>query len=224
MKYLILIAIIVLAVGCGKKKVATEVVEPVAEVNPIGEKVQEVKDEAKTEESIAETKPKPEGVNEKELEEREGIYYLVGSDAPYTGKVFDLWKNGKKRWEANYKDGKKEGLEVQFYENGQKRIETNSKDGMDKITRWYKNGQKEGEENYKDGSLDGLSIFWYPNGQKGNEGVYKDGIMEGIHKMWHENGQKSWEGNYKDGQLVEGSVKYWNTKGEPVNSITEAIK
>ena len=36
-------------------------------------------------EAVAETKPKPEGVNLEELEEREGIIYLKGSDTPYTG-------------------------------------------------------------------------------------------------------------------------------------------
>ena len=143
---------------------------------------------------------KPEGVNSDELEEREGIIYLKGSETPYTGKVFDLWKNGKKRWEANYKDGKKEGLEVQCYENGQKRVETNSKDGMDKITFWYKNGQKEGEENYKDGAFDGLQT------------------------RWHENGKKKWEANYKDGGPVDGSEKFWNSTGEPVDSMEEAEK
>ena len=36
-------------------------------------------------EPVANTQPKPEGVNKKELEEREGIIYLKGSDTPYTG-------------------------------------------------------------------------------------------------------------------------------------------
>jgi len=40
---------------------------------------------------------------------------------------------------------------------------------------------------------------------------------------WHENGQKETESNYKDGKPVEGSEKYWNSKGEPVDTIEEAI-
>jgi hypothetical protein len=31
---------------------------------------------------------------------------------------------------------------------------------------------------------------------------------------WHENGQKRYEGDFKDGEKVEGSDKYWNSKGE----------
>ena len=38
---------------------------------------------------------KVDSVNTDELENREGIIYLKGSETPYTGKVFDLWKNGK---------------------------------------------------------------------------------------------------------------------------------
>ena len=39
---------------------------------------------------------------------------------------------------------------------------------------------------------------------------------------WYSNGQKMLEGNWKDGNIVEGSDKYWNSKGEPVDSEEEA--
>ena len=55
MKQLLLICAVVALVGCGKK-------EPVAEVKPLEEKQQEVKEEAKPEEPVAETKP-PEAVS-----------------------------------------------------------------------------------------------------------------------------------------------------------------
>ena len=38
----------------------------------------------------------------------------------------------------------------------------------------------------------------------------------------HENGQKAIEENYKDGEKISG--KYWNRKGEPVDTIEEASK
>ena len=95
---------------------------------------------------------KPEGVNSEELEYREGFYYLLDSDTPYTGNSFTLWKNGQKRDEVNYKDGKPDGLR----------------------------------------------------------------------QSWHENGQKSWESNYKDDKRI--FEKYWNSKGEPVDSLEQALK
>ena len=95
---------------------------------------------------------KPKGVNGEELEEREGIAYLKGSDTPYTGKFFLLHENRQKAGEGNFKNGKPDG-------------------------QWTR---------------------------------------------WHENGQKQFEANWKDGKPVKGSEKYWNSKGEPVDSQEEA--
>jgi len=196
MKNLLLIAIIILAVGCGGKNEST------TDTKPVEEKVVEVKEEAKTEEPLAETKPELEGVNKKELESREDIVYLKGSDTPYTGKAFALYENGQKESEVNFKDGNFDGLGVE----------------------WYENGQKQSEGNYKDGNFDGLWVEWYENGQKMTEENHKDGEMDGLVVFWHENGQKRWEVNYKNGKPVEGSEKLWNSKGEPVDSFEEADK
>ncbi len=172
---LLAISLPLLLGGCGEKKV----VEPVTEVKPVEEK-QEVKEEAKPEEPVAETKPKTEGVNEDELERRgefpNFIYFIKGSDTPYTGKSFTLYDNGQKEFEGNWKDGK----------------------------------------------LDGLVVTWYENGQKWTESNYKDDKEEGLEVWWHKNGQKWTEENYKDGKPVKGSAKFWNSKGEPVDTYEEA--
>jgi len=188
--FLIIVTLPLLLGGCGEK--------PVVEVKPVEEKVLEVKEEVKTEEPLAETKPKPEGVNREELEQRESIWYLIGSDTPYTGKSFELYDNGQKRWEGNFKDGKADGLSVM----------------------WFENGQKESEANFKDGKLAGLATTWHENGQKRNEVTFKDGTFVGLEVVWHENGQKAQERNYKNGIII--SDKFWNKKGEPVDSEEEA--
>ena len=48
---------------------------------------------------------------------------------------------------------KEEGLETDWYKNGQKREETTYKDGKANglNTGWYENGQKEWEVTWKDG-------------------------------------------------------------------------
>jgi len=244
MKILLLIAITILAVGCGAKD------EPTTETKPLEEKAVEVKEEVKPEEPVAVNQPKLEGVNIEEFKFREGIGYLKGSDTPYTGKYYGLYENGQKqvegnvkngkrdelvtKWyengnkkeEENYKDGKPDGLWTQWYENGQKKRELNQKDGKRHglNVEWYKNGKKSQEGNWKDDKLDGLWVVWHENGQKAVEANYKDGKEEGLETQWHENGQKGIEKNYKDGKLVEGSAKYWNSKGEPVDSEEEAFK
>ena len=70
----------------------------------------------------------------------------------------------------------------------------------------------------------GKAYKFYENGQKEVETNFRDGKREGLETQWHENGQKGIEKNYKDGKLVEGSAKYWNSKGEPVDSEEEAYK
>ena len=118
-------------------------------------------------EPVAEAKPELEGVNWFELEEREGIEYLLGSDTPYTGKIYHLYRNGQKYEEGNYKDGKKDGL----------------------WTTWHNNGQKEFEANFKEGKEDGLVLTWHENGQKSGEANYKDGKLVGSSKLWNSKGE-----------------------------------
>ena len=52
----------------------------------------------------------------------------------------------------------------------------------------------------------------------------KDGKRDGLWIGWHNNGQKMLETNYKIGRKVEGSAKFWNKKGEVVNSLEEAYE
>ena len=233
MKSLLLIAITILAVGCGGKDEST------TETNPVEEKVLEVKEEVK---------PELEGVNEDELEERKGIVYLNGSDTSYTGKIFRLDKNGKKEFETNFKQGKQDGLGITWYKDGQKERETNFKDGkldgpmnawyengqkmiegsskngkQDGLwTEWHKNGHKKFETHFKNGKEHGSAISWHSNGQKAYEGTHSNGKGVGINTSWHENGQKMAESNYRNGNKIKGSEKFWNSKGEPVDSIEEA--
>jgi antitoxin component YwqK of YwqJK toxin-antitoxin module len=163
---------------------------------------------------------KSDGVNSDELEVREGVAYLKNSDSPYTGKYFEFHDNGQKKSEENYKDGKYDGLTVYWYENGGKAGEGNFKDGKpDGLTvSWHENGQKKTEINYKDGKYDGPAVGWHDNGQK--EGEINFGKQHGLSVLWHKNGQKKAEGNYKDGTPI--SEKFWNSKGEEVDSVEEA--
>ena len=110
---------------------------------------------------------KPEGVNWSATETREGIIYLKGSDTPYTGKVFRLYKNGHKRGELTTKNGKRDG----FYQD------------------WHENGQKAGEKIYKDGTTDGHPVLrWHENGQKSTE--YKIEFGKKIYeKYWNRKGE-----------------------------------
>ncbi len=89
------------------------------------------------------------------------------------------------------------------------------------VKSMYDSGQVKVLAQFKDGKpADGPFTGWHENGQKKGEVTMKDGKPDGLITMWHENGQKMVEGTYKDGELV--SPKFWNSKGEEVETEEEA--
>ena len=92
-------------------------------------------------------------VRQSQLQERNGLFYKINSETPYTGRMVAKYPNGQKQHECTYKDGKQEGTG----------------------TWWHSNGQKLAEHTYKDGKLEGTLTEWHENGQKKQEVTYKDG-------------------------------------------------
>ena len=86
----------------------------------------------------------------------------------------------------------------------------------------YDSGQVEELAQLKDGKPHGPMMVWHENGQKEYEGTYKDGKADGLWTYRHENGQRQSETTYKDGEKV--SAKYWNSKGEEVETFAESEK
>lgn len=100
---------------------------------------------------------------------RNEIAYLPNENEPFTGKYEEYYsRNGQKKSETNYIDGKVNGM----------------------YSLWHENGRKKTEINYKDGEINGLFIWWYENGQKMSETNYIDGKINGATIEWDENGQK----------------------------------
>ena len=113
------------------------------------------------------------------------------------------------------------------YESGEVEEIMQVKDGWFNglMTTWHKNGQKKTEEAYKGEKgeiLHGPYMQWYENGQKEHEGIYKDDKNHGPYTSWHENGQKRSELMWKDDELI--STKYWNSKGEEVETESGSFK
>ena len=84
----------------------------------------------------------------------------------------------------------------------------------------HDSGQVEVLGRLKDGKRDGPYTSWHENGQKESEQPMKGGEKHGLFRGWHENGQKGAEVTFKDGEQV--SAKYWNSKGEEVETEEEA--
>ena len=69
-------------------------------------------------------------------------------------------------------------------------------------------------EGVNEDELEERESIWY---LKNSETPYTGKVF-----VLYENGQKKSEVNYKDGELI--SEKWWNSKGEPVDSLEEAQK
>ena len=144
----------------------------------------------------------PDVVDWSKLLDRDGVAYLPNEETPYTGQSKGFHKNGQKKGEGNFKDGKRDGLWTEWHKNGQKWTETNWKDGKPNglATEWYENGQKEVEANLKDGKLMSVMV-WKSDGEKCPVTNVKDG--DGVGVRYNEDGTEKARYTYKDGELVD---------------------
>ena len=159
---------------------------------------------------------------ENRLIEKDYSFYTKDTNKPYSGPVFSLYEDGKKKEKGSLKKGKMiSKTKWKWYENGQMWSEENFKDGKvdGTFTFWYENGQKNYEQNYKDGIKIGLWRSWFENGQKNYEIIYKDDKRDGLLTTWYEDGQKSSEGTFKDG-IPDGLEMYWYENGQKYRELT----
>jgi antitoxin component YwqK of YwqJK toxin-antitoxin module len=162
----------------------------------------------------------PEPINyEETLNERDGVFYTKDTNKPYSGQVFSLYEDGKKKGEGTLKDGKMiSKTEWEYNRNGQKELERTYKDGrQDSLMTYWDNDGKVYKGKFINMDWDDIdfsssngTVFCYENGGL-CLGNYKDGIMDGIFIIWNENGQKRMGETFKDGKKI--SSKYWNEDG-----------
>ena len=151
--------------------------------------------------SFALSQPTGQGldINDLEVGANEKLVY------PYSGKVYEFWKNGNPKLKGRLRDGLRNG----------------------KWTFWHQNSQKMAEGKYFDGdgsdvredtgiSMKGCTgtwVFYYPSGQQWREGTWQDGVPKGEHMIWYPNGNNKTVESFQDGQLA-GPVTKWYEDGQ----------
>lgn len=120
----------------------------------------------------------------------------------YNGTWIVWDRNGQKRYEIDFKDGKYHGTFTTYYSNGQECTQQDHRNhkAHGPGRGWHPNGQRSYEITYKNDKPNGTWIHWYDNGQKQCKREYKNGENHGTYTIWHRNGQKRLEINYKDGK------------------------
>ena len=116
------------------KEPVTPVEEPVA---PVEEPVAPVEEPLKITVDL-------DTVDFADVEVRDGLQYIKGSSDPYTGKVLKSFDNGNWQMELDLKDGMPDGKIVTYYKNGQKKEESYFKEGKPadgEWLGWHENGE-----------------------------------------------------------------------------------
>ena len=95
-----------------------------------------------------------EKVNFSQLQDRNGLFYLVNKDKPFSGDVAS-YVNGKVEFEGKIENGLREGPWVYYYPSGQKKAEGSYKEGFKDgtWTSYKENGTQDVLEMYKYGKL-----------------------------------------------------------------------
>lgn len=154
---------------------------------------------------------------------KEGQVIEVENLAEQTRKKIWRQKNGMKKIEIHYKNGKKHGKWLEWYSSGMiktekvycqdklvsqakykrdKTEETIYKEGKLFMAREYKDGIIVTEKVYKEGKL--IKALWfYPDGKISDERGYKDAKKHGKWVHWDRNGEKKSETFYQEGKIVE---------------------
>lgn len=157
----------------------------------------------------------------------------------------------EKMSEANFVDGKPDGLRTEWNYLGDKERETPYVNGQINgiVLSWYPlrdehrpsrteqhyfddqphgpyreyyaNGEPASESNYVHGKVDGVRTEWHSNGQKSVEAHAVDGVRVGTWMYWYRNGAKSTQRSYENG-VLHGTMVDWYMNGQ-IKSETKYV-
>ncbi len=128
----------------------------------------------------------------KENQRGEKVVYHVGP----SGKLHGTWKtftpNGKQLLEeCVYKNGIFHGPMLSYHPNGAKAFEANFMEGRQEglFQKWSDQGILLEKKFYKNGQLEGEEEIWYLDGKPCQKATYKDGKREGRLQYWTPSGK-----------------------------------
>ncbi len=110
--------------------------------------------------------------------ERGGVVYAVHDDKPFTGVVTNCYLSGLKKTSIEYRDGLKDGREIE----------------------WRESGSRKGLTTWRMGRRNGEILHWYDNQQKLFQGWMEDDKWVGECRGWHPDGRPAFRVCFQDGQ------------------------
>lgn len=138
-------------------------------------------------------------------------------DDKIDGDFISFYSIGKDfaEYKAPYKNGKINGIVMQYYPDGKIQSEIpfidGNRDGIEK--KYYYNGQLEYKKEFKTNNLIGEYFEYHPNGQIAFNGFCVNGFFEGPFKQFYSNGKLEKELNYEKNKL-NGILKKFDSDGK----------
>lgn len=130
-----------------------------------------------------------------------------------SGTVYLETLNGNPKLEFNFKDGRRDGIQLTWFKNGELNSEYNYVNGIEHGYRkaWYENGNINFIESFNNGQEHGTFENWHENSRLKWHREYFKGEEHGLWRSWYKNGQLESEAYYNNGEL--NKAKRWNNLG-----------
>ncbi len=177
----------------------------------------------------------------KQMQKRNGTWYLKKSKKPYSGKFIDYYSTGKIRGEGTLLNGRLKGVRKMYYSNGNLSLERNYDNGISHgiEKEFYKNGVLEQQGEFKNGKEVGIWEMYYPNEQLKQRVKFNDnGKMVGEVIAYYSTGKIKGISNYKNGKYIKDKAinkrfNYYNQSQElykqgnyksAIKKLTKAIE
>jgi|GEM_PF-1394442 len=167
-------------------------------------------------------------VTSAELETRDGIMYVIGSESPFsgdvvdpgtlTGSVIEGLRDGE--WLRSYPSG--EPGQLMVFEAGvlQRRVSWHE-NGIESSALAYRDGRPHGPMVHRDekgvvrerhvyemGQLEGLEEMFDHKGQLMLTTEYVAGVRHGARIWWYDDDHKRWETHFEDGKRSGTWIQY----------------
>ncbi len=153
----------------------------------------------------------------------QGALYLKESNALFTGVLVDNWdadKGGKQKFQCDYSEGQKHGVEMRWYASGQRSVRTEFLKGIQNGTRheWHVNGTQKALTVFVNGQPEGEAKGWHDNGKQAFHAAYTNGLPAGPVESWWKNGNRASYLAHVNGKPSGAEVK-WFPNGR-TNTVT----
>ncbi len=158
-----------------------------------------------------------------QLVSNQGALYTRKSNSLFTGTLIENWesgKGGKQKYQCDYVDGQKHGVEMQWHTNGQRSVRTEFVNGQQHGARreWHLQGAQKALTQFVSGQPEGEAKGWHDNGKQAFRAVYTNGVPVGAVESWWKNGSRASYLAHVNGK-ASGAKVQWFPNGR-TNSVT----